>query len=193
MLRVVVRRLLQLAISLIVLSALLFGWLRSLPGGPIDALLGDKATPEKRALLRQALGYDEPIWVQYGRFCKNVLLLNFGNSVRTGDPVTDVIGRSFPATIELAFFALLIAVSLGIPLGYLAARHRGGFLDTLVLFGTLIGVAVPVFFLGYFLKDVFTQQLHWFPPSSRLSVDMQHTRVTGVFVLDGILTRELDA
>jgi peptide/nickel transport system permease protein len=193
MLRVVVRRLLQMTVTLIALSALVFGWLRSLPGGPVDALLGDKATPEKRALLRQALGYDQPIWVQYGKFCKNILTLNFGNSVRTGDSVTDVIGRAFPATVELSLFALLIAVGLGIPLGYVAARYRGRIADNLVLVGTLIGVAVPVFFLGYFLKNVFTQQMHWFPPSSRLSVDIQHTHVTGMFVLDGILTREFDA
>jgi peptide/nickel transport system permease protein len=193
MLRVAVRRLLQLAVTLIALSALVFVWLRSLPGGPVDALLGERATPAKRELLTRALGYDRPIWVQYGKFVKLVITGNFGNSVRTGDTVAATIGRSFPATIELSIAAILFAIVLGIPLGYLAARHRGRLLDNIVIIGTLVGIAVPVFFLGFVLKDIFTQNIHWFPPSGRLSPDMNATHVTGLFVLDGLLTREFDA
>src|SRR4051794_18962972 len=102
MVRVVVRRLLQMVVTLVALSALIFFWLRSLPGGPVEALLGERATPERRVLLTKALGYDQPLWVQFGRFIERVLVGNFGNSIRTGDPVTDVIGRAFPATIELS-------------------------------------------------------------------------------------------
>jgi peptide/nickel transport system permease protein len=105
----------------------------------------------------------------------------------------DVLGRSFPATIELSIAAMIFAVGLGIPLGYLSARHRGRIVDNAVVIGTLAGVAIPVFFLGYMLKDAFTQNLHWFPPSGRLSTDMNATHITGLFVLDGLLTRELDA
>jgi peptide/nickel transport system permease protein len=193
MFRVIVRRLLQLAITLIALSGLVFVWLRNLPGGPVDALLGERATPATRELLTKALGYDQPIWVQYGKFVKLVITGNFGNSVRTGDRVIDVIGRSFPATIELSVAALLFAVILGIPLGYLAARNRGRLLDNLIIIGTLVGIAVPVFFLGFLLKDLFTQSWHLFPPSGRLSPETNATHVTGFFVLDGILTREFDA
>jgi peptide/nickel transport system permease protein len=193
MFRIVVRRLLQLVVTLIALSALVFIWLRSLPGGPVDALLGERATPATRALLTRALGYDRPIWIQYGRFVKLMVTGNFGNSVRTGDSVSSTIGHAFPATIELAVAAIIFAVVLGIPLGYVAARHRGRLLDNLVIVGTLIGIAVPIFFLGYVLKDIFTQHWHWFPPSGRLSPDMSNTHVTGMFVLDGLLTREFDA
>ena len=193
MLRVVVRRLLQMVVTLIVLSGLIFVWLRSLPGGPVDALLGDKATPQRRRLLEHSLGYDQPVWVQYGKFVQRVATGNFGNSTRSGDRVSEVIGRAFPATIELSLAALLIAVALGIPLGYLAAKHRGRILDNMVVIGTLIGVAVPVFFLGYVLKDLFTQNLHWFPPSGRITTGIDNTHITGFFVLDGLLTREFDA
>lgn len=193
MLRVIVRRLLQMVVTLIVLSALLFIWLRSLPGGPVEAMLGERATPAKRELLRRALGYDQPIWVQYGKFVKRIVTGDLGASTRTGDPVVSVIARAFPATIELSIFAMIFAVALGIPLGYLAAKHRGQIIDSLIVIGTLVGVAVPVFFLGYLLKDQFTQTLHWFPPSGRISPDMDNTHVTGFFVLDGLLTREFDA
>ena len=193
MVRVIVRRLVQLVIALIALSALIFFWLRSLPGGPIEAMLGERATPAKRELLIHALGYDRPIWVQYALFLKRSITGNFGTSTVKGDPVMDVIGRAFPATIELTFFAMIFAIAVGIPLGYISARHRGRLLDNLTVVGTLVGVAVPVFFLGYVLKDVFTQNLHWFPASGRLSTDINATHVTGFFVLDGILTREFDA
>ena len=193
MLRVIVRRLLQMVVTLIVLSALIFIWLRNLPGGPVDALLGDRATPERRAALTKALGYDQPILVQYGKFMQRVLSGNFGNSIRTGDPVMEVIGRAFPATVELSISALIIAVGLGIPLGYLAARHRARILDNLTIVGTLIGISIPIFFLGYLLKEGFTQNIHWFPPSGRVTTGLDNTNVTGFFVLDGLLTREFDA
>jgi peptide/nickel transport system permease protein len=193
MLRVIVRRLLQLVVTLIVLSALVFFWLRSLPGGPVNALLGERATPELRALLTRALGYDQPIWVQYGRFMKRVLTGEFGSSIRTGDPVLDVIGRAFPATIELAVAAILIAVGVGIPLGYLAAKYRGRLLDQTSIVFTLIGISVPIFFLGYLLKDLLTQGVRVFPPSGRVSIGLDNTNITGFFVLDGLLTREFDA
>jgi peptide/nickel transport system permease protein len=192
MLRIVVRRLLQMVGTLIALSALVFFWLRSLPGGR-SALLGERATPERRRLLTQALGYDQPIWVQYGQFMRRLVTGNLGNSIRSGDPVVDVLGRAFPATVELALAAILFAVVLGIPLGYLAAKYRGGLRDTAIVVGTLIGIAIPVFFLGYLFKDLLTQSVHLFPPSGRQSVDLDATRVTGFFILDGILTREYDA
>ena len=193
MLRVIVRRLLQMVVTLIALSALIFIWLRNLPGGAVDALLGERATPERRALLIKALGYDQPIWVQYGKFMHNVITGDFGNSIRTGDPVIEVIARAFPATIELSVAALIIAVGLGIPLGYVAARHHGRLLDNLTIGGTLLGISIPIFFLGYLLKDVFTQNIHWFPPSGRITTGIDNTNVTGFFVLDGLLTREFDA
>jgi peptide/nickel transport system permease protein len=107
--------------------------------------------------------------------------------------VLDEIGRALPATVELSVAALVIAIGLGIPLGYVAARYRGRPLDVATVVGTLVGVAVPVFFLGYVLKDVFAVDLGWFPPSGRQSVVVDATNVSGFAVLDGLLTREFDA
>ena len=193
MLRFVLRRLLQVIPTLLLLSILVFAWLRTLPGGPASAFLGDRATPEGIAELNRVLGLDQPIWVQYARFLGRAATGDFGSSTITGEPVLVEIGRALPATIELSLAALVIAIALGIPLGYVAARHRGRPLDVATVIGTLLGVAVPVFFLGYVLKDVFAVDLGLFPPSGRQSVAVDATSVTGFAVLDGILTREFDA
>ncbi|MCO1661094.1 ABC transporter permease [Pseudonocardia humida] len=193
MLRFVLRRLLQVIPTLLLLSLLVFAWLRSLPGGPASAFLGDRATPERIAELNRVLGLDQPVLVQYGRFLGRVLTGDFGVSTITGQPVLTEIGRALPATVELSVAALLIAVLLGIPLGYLAASKRGGPLDISTIIGTLVGVAVPVFFLGYLLKAFFAVELGWFPPSGRQAIALDATDVTGFAVLDGLLTREWDA
>jgi peptide/nickel transport system permease protein len=177
-----------------VLSLLLFLWLRMLPGGTVSAILGDRATPESRAKLEKALGLDQPIWVQYWAYLKRALTGNFGAStgVLPGRDAFDIFLARFPATIELSFFAILIAVILGIPMGYLAARRRASFFDNASVVVSLIGVAVPVFFLAFLLKYIFAVRLGWLPVSGRQS-NIDATRVTGFFVLDGILTREWDA
>ncbi|GAA5144741.1 ABC transporter permease [Pseudonocardia eucalypti] len=193
MLRFLIRRLLQVIPTLLLLSVAVFAWLRALPGGPAGALLGDKATPEKIASLNRVLGLDRPIWEQYLRFLGRVATGDFGSSLITGEPVTTEIGRALPATIELTGMALFIAIVLGIPLGYLAATRRGTALDSATIVATLVGVAVPVFFLGYLLKSWFAVKLGWLPPSGRASVGLDATRVTGFAVLDGLLTREFDA
>jgi len=193
MLRFVARRLLQVIPTLLILSLLLFAWLRSLPGGPAGALLGDKATPESIAALNRTLGLDQPIPVQYLRYLGRAVTGDFGASLVSGDPVLGELGRSLPATVELAVCALLLAVLAGIPLGYLAARHRGRPWDNVTIVGTLVGVAVPVFFLGYVLKQVFAVELGWFPPSGLQATGIDATTVTGFPTLDGLLTREFDA
>lgn len=195
MLRYTVRRLLQLVIVVVVLSLLLFGWLRLLPGGPVSALLGERATPESRAQLTHELGLDQPIYVQYFKFLGRALSGDFGVStgVQPGDSAMEIFLQRFPATLELAFFSVVIAIAIGIPLGYLAARRRGGILDNLSIVGSLIGVAVPVFFFAFVLKQVLAVDLGWFPTAGRQTGGIDATRVTGFFILDGILTQEWDA
>lgn len=195
MLRYTVRRLLQLVLVMFVLSLLLFIWLRSLPGGTVSAMLGDRATPEKRAELEAILGLDQPVIVQYFSFLGRVLQGNFGEStaVAPGSSALEVFLTRFPATVELAFGALLFALVIGIPLGYLAARRRGGFIDNGGILVSLLGIAVPVFFLAFLLKFVFAVKLGWLPPSGRQTPSIDATRVTGFFVLDGVLTGEWDA
>jgi len=192
MLRFIVRRLLQAIPTLLILSILIFAWLRALPGGPAGALLGDKATPAKIADLNHVLGLDQPIFVQYFKFLGRVLTGDFGNSLSSTQPVLQEILDFMPATIELSISALIIAVGLGIPLGYLAARFRGGVLDNVTIILTLVGVAVPVFFLGYLLQNNLAAPLG-LPSQGRLSTGLDATNITGFAVLDGIMTQEWDA
>ncbi|TLW93054.1 ABC transporter permease [Saccharomonospora piscinae] len=195
MLRFALRRVLQLVLVLFVLSVLLFAWLRSLPGGPVSALLGNRGSAESRAQLREDLGLDEPIFVQYFSFLGRALTGNFGSStgVSPGKPAMELFLERFPATLELSFAAIVIALATAIPLGYLAARRRGGWLDNAGIVGSLVGISVPIFFLAFLLKYLFAIELGWLPTGGRQTVGIDATRVTGFFVLDGILTQEWDA
>ena len=184
-----------MVLTLFLLSILLFAWLRALPGGPVSALLGERGTEQERAALTESLGLNEPIYVQYVRFLQRTLRGEFGTStgVRPGSDAMDVFLTRLPATIELAMLALLIALIIAIPLGILAAKKRGSIVDNGAILVTIVGIAVPVFFFAFVLKHVFAVQLGWLPPSGRDSIGIDASRVTGFFVLDGVLTGEWDA
>ncbi|MFP5335237.1 MAG: ABC transporter permease [Actinomycetes bacterium] len=199
MLRFVVRRLLLLVPVLLGLIVLLFGWLRALPGDPARAMLGQRATPESIARVNEQYGFDQPLLTQFFTYVGQLLQGNFGGSTRTGEPVLESFLLRFPATVELALAAMVVAIVVGIPLGYYAARHAGGVVDTLAVSGSLVGVSVPVFFLAYLLKLVFAvgiapfEWLAVLPTSGRQDVTIDATHVTNFYVLDGLLTREWDA
>ncbi len=193
MLSFVVRRLLLLVPVLAGLVVLLFAWLRALPGDPARALLGQRATPESIAQVNAAYGFDQPLPVQFVTYVGRLLRGDLGSSSATGQPVLQSFLDRFPATIELALAALLFAVALGVPLGYAAARRAGGALDSVLVGGSLLGVTIPVFFLAYLLKIIFSQWLPLLPTSGRQDPRIDATHVTGFFVLDGVLTREWDA
>ncbi|MBB1155623.1 MULTISPECIES: ABC transporter permease [Amycolatopsis] len=192
MLRFLVRRLLQAIPTLLILSILVFAWLRSLPGGPASALLGDKATPEKLANLNHVLGLDQPIFVQYFKFLGRAVTGDFGNSLVSSRPVMSEIGTFLPATIELGITAMIIAVALGISFGYLAARFRGQIVDNVIIVLTLVGVAVPIFFLGYMMQDLLSTPLG-LPSQGRQAPGIDATVVTHFAILDGMMTGEWDA
>lgn len=195
MIRFIVHRLGQMVLVVGVLSLLLFMWLKALPGGTVSAILGERATPARRAALEAAFGLDQPLWVQYWRFLTRIAHGDFGSStaVLPGRDAMDIFLMRLPATIELSFFAMLLAVGFGIPLGYLAARRRGGWFDNASVIGSLVGVAVPVFFLAFLLKYYFAVKWGLLPVSGRQSTGLDATRITGFFVLDGVITREWDA
>lgn len=195
MLRYIARRLIQMVGVLFALSILIFAWLRSLPGGPISAILGERNTPERAAALRKTLGLDQPLPVQYLKFLGNALHGDFGVStqVQAGTDALRVFFNRLPATLELTIFAMILALIIGIPMGYFAARRRGSLLDNGSVFVSLIGVAVPVFFLAFVLKQLFAIDWHLLPLTGRQDPSLDATRVTGFFVLDGLLTREFDA
>lgn len=193
MLRFVLKRLALLLPVLFGLSVLLFAWVRALPGDPARALLGERATPAGIERVNERYGFDEPLLEQYFIYLKALLSGDFGSSTRTGQSVVESFVDRFPATMELGMAALLFAVVVGIPLGYVAARHQGRALDTFVMSGSLLGVVTPVFFLAILLKLVFANWLHWLPTSLRQDPRIDATHITNFYVLDGILTREWDA
>jgi peptide/nickel transport system permease protein len=192
-LRFVVRRLLLLVPILLGLSIALFAWVRALPGGPAVALLGERATPDAVARVNALYGFDRPVWEQYLAYLARVLQGDLGTSTTTRRPVVEELVRLFPATIELTLLALVIAVGVGVPLGYLAARRHHTWVDNVSVVGSLIGVTIPVFFLGFILKYVFAVQLGWLPASGRQDARIFTDHPTGFYVLDGLLVGRPDA
>lgn len=193
MVRLIVRRLALLIPTLIGLTILLFFWVRALPGGPAAALLGERATPQAVAELNEIYGFNRPLYQQYFTYLGQLLQGNFGTSLTTRRPVLEEFANRFPATLELTIAAILIAVVLGIALGYLAARMHGSVVDNLAVIASLLGVTIPVFFLAFILKYIFAVELGWFPTTGRQSNDINATHYSNLYILDGFLTGEWDA
>jgi peptide/nickel transport system permease protein len=192
MLRYVVRRLLLLVPILLGLSLLLFFWVRALPGSPAESLLGERATPELVAQYRERFGLDEPLHEQYAKYLKTTVLeRDLGISVASHRTITSEIRERFPATVELALAAMIFAITLGVPLGFLAAKRYGGLFDQASLFLSLIGISVPIFVLAIILKYVFAVRLGWLPSVGRIDLllfDAKHP--TNFYVVDAIITRD---
>jgi peptide/nickel transport system permease protein len=193
MLRYLVRRLLLLVPILFGVSLLIFFWIRALPGSPAESLLGERATPALVKAYRQRYGLDQPVYVQYWKYLKTTVQGDFGVSVASHRRVIREIGDRFPATIELAVAAMLFAVLLGVPLGFVAAKRHGGLFDHLSLVASLIGISIPIFFLAIILKYIFAVRLGWLPSVGRISVliDMKHP--TNFYILDAIIERNWHA
>src|SRR6187551_2762984 len=193
MLRFVVRRLMLLIPILLGLSILVFLWIRALPGGPAQALLGERATPQAIQQIEHEYGLDKPIPVQYWRYLQTVVRFDFGQSVTTRRDVTTELRQKFPATVELALAAMLFAVVFGIPLGFFAAKRYGGVFDHLSLVASLIGVSIPIFFLGIILKYIFAIQLGLLPTVGRIDVLIELEHPTGFYLLDALIAGDLHA
>jgi peptide/nickel transport system permease protein len=193
MLRFVVRRLLLLVPILLGLSILVFLWIRALPGGPAQALLGERATAESIAEIEEIYGLDRPVHEQYFAYLGTVVKLDFGTSITSRRPVSEEIRQRFPATIELALAAMLFSVLVGIPLGFVAAKRYGGVVDHLSLVGSLIGISIPIFFLAILLKYLFAVKLGWLPTVGRSSVLIDVPHPTKFYVLDAIVSGNVEA
>lgn len=189
-LRVAVRRLAQLVPILFGLSLVVFAWIRALPGGPAEALVAEDpaATAESVAAIRRFYGVDRPVHEQYFSYVGQLARLDLGHSISTRQPVTEELRRRFPATVELAVAAALFAVCVGVPLGLVAARRRGSWLDNLSMGTALVGVSVPAFFLAFLLKYVFAVKLGWLPSAGRLDVTRNVAHPTGFYLVDAFVT-----
>ncbi|WP_405433655.1 ABC transporter permease [Micromonospora sp. NBC_00617] len=144
-------RVLRGAVVLWLLSILAFALVQALPGSPVDVLAGPYSDADARARLSEQLGLDKPLVVQYFAWLGQVLQGNFGTSMFSGLPVSEMIADRLTGTVELAAAATVISVLWGVPLGALAALNRGGLIDRLARAGTFLGLATPVFVLGVVL------------------------------------------
>ncbi len=160
------RRLLQTAGVLLAVSLVVFLGLYAV-GNPADILLPDDATAAERQTAIRSLGLDRPIWVQYGLFLKNALSGDLGTSFVYNTPSIELIFQRFPATLELALSALVIAVVLGVPLGLYAGLNPGTRLDQTIVTGSILGFSLPNFWQGLMLILVFSIGLGWLPSSGR--------------------------
>ena len=163
MLRTVGARLLDVVPTVLLVLTLVFIALRLLPGDPAAVALGDYATPEQLKLFREQMGLNLPLWHQYFDFLRNMLTLDFGQSLVDRTSVLHVIAVNLPYTIELTLVATAMGLLFGIPLGVLAAVHRGKLPDAGVRGFSLIGYAIPDFYLGALFLIVFALNLGWFP------------------------------
>jgi peptide/nickel transport system permease protein len=192
-LRFVVRRLLLLVPILIGLSILVFLWIRALPAGPAESLLGERATAETIREIERQYGLDKPIHIQYWKYVQTVAQGDLGTTIRTRRPVTDELKERFPATIELTVAALLFATLLGIPLGFVAAKRYGTWVDHSSLVLSLLGISIPVFFLAILLKYIFAVELGLLPTVGRISVLINIDHPTNFYTLDALIAGDLGA
>ena len=193
MLRFVVRRLLLLIPILLGLSILVFLWIRALPGDPAAALLGERATAQRIAEVRHRYGLDRPIFEQYWDYLKTTASLDLGQSIASRRSVMSEIKQRFPATVQLTIVAMIFAIGIGLPLGFLAAKWHGSWFDHLSLVGSLIGISIPIFFLAVILKYIFSVKLGWLPSIGQISVTTEMNHPTNFYLLDAVIEWRWDA
>jgi peptide/nickel transport system permease protein len=186
MLVFVIRRLMQAVIVMLTVAFISF-MLFQYVGDPVTSLLGQDATQEQREALRKDLGLDQPFPVQFAAFVGNAAQGEFGLSLRQGRKVSSLIAERFPATLELALAAALIALVVGVPLGVYAALRRGRFGSQLVMTLSLLGVSLPTFLIGILLILVFSVQLNWLPSFGRGDTVTIGPWSTGLLTVDGWL------
>lgn len=165
MLSTIMKKIVTTIPVLLVVSIVLFVLLNIMPGDAADSMAGMDATVEEIQVLRESLGLDAPLYVQYFRWLKNVLKGDFGISLLNGASVTEKIITRMPVTLELTLLAMVIAVAIALPMGVLSATHRNGILDSIASFISMLGVAIPHFWLAMLLVILFAVNLHWLPAS----------------------------
>jgi peptide/nickel transport system permease protein len=193
MLGFIIRRSLIIIPTLLGVSIVVFLLLSITPGDPAELLLGERATEASLEAMREHLGLNEPLHVQYGLFLKRLVKLDLGETIWTRQKVIVEIKERFPATIELSLAAMFLSCLFGVVLGIISASRQYSIFDYLSMVASLIGVSMPVFWLGLMLMLVFALNLGWFPISGRIGTNTELEVITNFYVLDAILTRNWPA
>jgi peptide/nickel transport system permease protein len=179
---------LQIIPVLLGVSIVVFFMVRAIPGDPAQIMLGQQATQEQVQQIRENMGLDKPIFVQYGLFLKDALRGDLGDSIVTGRPVTTELLTRLPATLELTAFAMLIAILVGIPVGVISAVRQYSLLDKTTSVLALTGISMPIFWLAMILVVIFGVNLELLPFPGRLDPTTGITAITGLVLVDSLLT-----
>jgi peptide/nickel transport system permease protein len=204
--------------TLVGVSILVFLFIHLVPGDPALVILGEHATEESVAELRQQLGLDKPLFLdleavvdvfrgetglgtgaaelfdsQYVRFLGRLLRGELGRSIHERTPIADTLKLKFPATLELTIFSMTFAIVVGVPAGIISATRRNSIFDNVGMVGALIGVSMPIFWLGLMMIYFFGVQLDWFPTYGRIPVGFSLETVTGLYVVDSLIAGDLTA
>jgi ABC-type dipeptide/oligopeptide/nickel transport system permease component len=188
-LRLVVRRLLFLVFVLLALSMITFTLSNIVPRDPARLIAGPRASPQELAQIRRDYGLDQPLYRQYVSYMAGVVRFDFGRSLTSRRPVSEDLKRYLPATAELSLFAILFAVTVGIPLGVLAAVKRNSGLDIFGRTLSIFGQSMPSFWLALMLQFLFFAKLGWLPDGQRLPIGVDPPRtITSLYTIDALLT-----
>lgn len=192
--KLLLHRLLYVIPTFIGIVALTFFLIRLAPGDPILLMAGEHGvSPERYAELRQQLGFDQPILLQFTGYLWQVLNGNLGISVVTQTPVLEEFGKLFPATLELAIIAMILSVAIALPAGVLAAVKRNTIIDHSITAVSLVGYSMPIFWWALLLILLFSVNLGWMPVAGRLSFIYDIESVTGFMLIDTVLAGDRDA
>ncbi|NDW07091.1 ABC transporter permease subunit [Jiella pacifica] len=192
--RFLISRIAVLIPTFIGVSIIAFAFIRLLPGDPVQMLAGERVvSPERHAAIMQQLGFDRPLVIQYLSYLWGLLQGDFGTSIVTKRGVLSEFFTLFPATLELSFCAILIAVFLGVPAGVFAAVKRGSWFDQSVMGAALVGYSMPIFWWGLLLIILFSGVLQWTPVSGRISLLYYFPQATGFMLIDSLMSDQKGA
>ncbi|MDY0744868.1 ABC transporter permease subunit [Paucibacter sp. R3-3] len=191
MLTFLLKKLATLIPTILGITLVAFGLIRLVPGDPIEVMMGERRLdPEAHAALVHRMGLDQPLHVQYFDYLAKLAHGDLGQSLVSREPVSREFAVLFPATVELAFAALLLAVTLGLTLGVVAGLKRGSLLDQGVMGVATVGYSMPVFWWGLILIMAFSVNLGWTPVSGRIAIEYDIPQATGFMLIDSLLSGE---
>ncbi len=184
MVQYIVRRVLALIPVLLGVSLLVFSLVRLIPGDPVIVMLGERARPEDIARVREQMGFNRPVYIQYVEWLGRVVRGDLGTSIINRTPVMRELKQRLPATIEMVIVAMFIGVVIGVGVGILSAIKRNSWLDIASMFGALLGVSMPIYWLALMLIYALAVNRRILPPSARLNVELTVVRRTGFMLID---------
>jgi len=171
MVRFLLSRVMSASVVMLGVICLVFLLIHLIPGDPVEVMLGETARPVDREALREALGLNQPIQQQWWGYMKGLFQLDLGVSLHSKRPIFDLLAERFPVTLELTFFSLCVAIGMGFPLGVLAAVNKGTVWDYFAIGISILGVSIPIFWLGPLMILFFSYGMGWFPVSGREGIE----------------------